>query len=531
MAVRAGRILVIALLVALAGPIARAQESERPMSEAELISLVNAKTPEDKLIAEVKSRGITFKPSAGLEDGLRKLKLTRLLATLIEPGTIEVTVNLPGADVLVDAEKRGAVPADGKVVVSGLAPGEHSVKVHAEDYVDANLDVFLKPGETRALKAELRQAVSATPGPLGMRVSVSAGTPADAALAQLEFAREPAARIEMLTKLVHDFDRSPLALLGYGMLQDAYIGAEQYDQALAAGQELLRRDPKNFSARVHQVQAYLGKGEVETAFQQAQEAHAQVEQLEKNIVPPMGADPAAWERDRQQLLESARGEWGNLSYTAFVAVSQVPDPARKRGLLEQFVELFPQSAYKEAAVVQLAVTAQQLGDADGALRWANAGLEANPNQGTLLVLAADVLGDTGKDLGRGREFATRLLGLIQNEPDKVRPAGLSDEQWAAQQKIWQGLAHSALGQINMYEGKAPAGIEEFRTAAPFFAGQPGLEARNLYRLGYALASVGGRGNLQEAQTVLSQVVALNSPYAAPARDLLAKVEAALRPRH
>jgi len=133
-------------------PALRAQESDRPMSEAELISLVNAKTLEDRLIEMVRARGVAFKPSAALDEGLRKLKLTRLLATLTEPGTLEVTVNVPGADVLVDGEKRGAAGPDGRALVSDVAPGEHSLDVRAESYVEASQKFLLKPGETRRLE-------------------------------------------------------------------------------------------------------------------------------------------------------------------------------------------------------------------------------------------------------------------------------------------------------------------------------------------------------------------------------------------
>lgn len=527
---RAARLLVIALLVWFALPAARGQEPERPMSEAELISLVNAlvkaKTPEDKLIETVRARGVTFKPSAALDEGLRKLKFTRLLAALTEPATVELTVSVPGADVLVDAEKRAAVSPDGRAVVGGIAPGEHSLDVRAENYVDASQKLFLKPGETQRLEIALRAAVSLTPGPLGSRVSVQAGTPADAALAALEFVQGPQ-RIEMLKKLVSEFAASPLALMGYDMLQQAYLGEEQYDESLAAGDEVLKRDPKNFTARVRQAHARLGKGDAEAALKVAGEARALLDAV-GTVVPPMGADPAAWQRQKEELVETARNEWNGLAYSAYVALSQVAEPARKPALLEQYVELFPESAYRPAALALLALAAQQMGDAEGMMRYANLGLEANPDSPMLLILVADVLSERGQALARARELATHLLELLKSSPDKVRPEGLSDEQWAAQSQVWQGLAHSILGQIFLHEKDTGAAIREFRAATSLLKDQPPLYARNLYRLGFTLASIGGRENLQEAQRLLAEVVQSQTPYASPARGVLAKVEAALR---
>lgn len=520
--------LAIALLVFLALPIARAQESERPMSEGEFISLVNAKTPEDQLIQMVRARGVTFKPSASLEEGLRKLKLTNLLAALTEPATLDLTVSVPGAEVLVDGEKRGTASSDGHAVMDGIPPGERSLQVRAQDYVDTNQRIFLKPGETQRVEIELRAAVTLNPGPLGSRVSVQAGTPADAALAALEFARG-AERIEMLKKLVSEFASSPLALLGYGMLQEAYLSEGQYDDSLATGDEVLKRDPKNFSARVRQARAYLGKGDGEAALQVAGEARA-LRDAVVAAVAPAGADAAAWQREKERSLEGAQNEWNGLAYSTYVALSQVPEPARKRALLEQFVQVFPQSAYRAGALGLLAQACLQLGDAEAMNRYASEGLELNPDSPMLLILVSDVLSERGQELGRARELATRLLTLLKDTPDKVRPEGVSDEQWTPISQLWEGTARSVLGQVLMYEessaavagmGKTRAAVEEFKAASPLLKSNPFSYARNLYRLGYAYAKLGQR---PQAREVLSEVMTLDTPYRQVAGPLLEKVK-------
>ncbi len=541
MLVRAGKLLVIALLLWATPPALRAhpstelrvsraqvegQEADRPLGEAELISLVNAKTPEDKLIEIVRTRGVVFKPSAALDEGLRKLKLTRLLAVLTEPGTVEVSVSVPGAAVFLDEEKRGTAGPDGRATISGIPPGEHNLDVRAEGYVDAAQRFLLKPGATRRLEVSLRAAVSLTPGPLGSRVSVQAGTPPDAALAGLEFA-EGAERIERLKKLVAEFASSPLALMGYDMLQQAYLEQEQYDDSIAAGDEVVKRDPKSFTARVRRAHAYLGKGDPDKAMRAAGEARALLDAA-ATAVPPMGADAEAWQREKQQAVEAAQNQWSGLAYSAYVGVSQLADPGQKRALLEQYLQLFPQSPYRAGALGQLAQACLQLGDAEAMMRYADEGLAADPDSPVLLMLASDVLSERGQQLPRARELATRLLTLVKDAPDKVRPEGSTDEQWAAQRQVWEGLAHSVLGQISLYEKDTGAALREFRAATPLLKDQPPLYARNLYRLGFTLASLGGRENLGEAQRVLAEVAQSPSPYAGPARDLLAKVEAALR---
>lgn len=529
MLARIGKLLVVGFL--LAAPVAALQEAEdtRPLSEAAFIRLVNAKTPAERLIEIVRARGVSFTPSAELEDGLKKLGLNEVLAALTEPATLELHVNVPGTEVVVDGKAREATPPQGPLALSGLAPGDHNLRLRAEGYVEDSLGVFLKPGETHKLEVALRPAVTLAPGPLGTRVSVKAGTSADAALAQLEFASTPEARVEMLTKLVKDFAESPLALEGYSQLQGTYLEMERYADSLAAGAEVLRRDPGNFRALLRQAYAYLGQGEAEAAFTSAAEARRLVEALTA-ATPPAGADVAAWQRERSDLLEGAQNDLKSLTYSAFVAVSQVPDSARRRALTEKFLEVFPQSDYRAAALMTLAVASQQLGDAEAMLRWAGQGLEANPDQGLLLVLVSDALSEQGKELARARRLATHLLQLLKSDPDKARPAGFADEQWAQISQLWEGTAHSVLGQVLMYEetaqviaamAKTREAVEEFKVAAPLLKADTQSYARNLYRLGYAYAKLGERPRAREA---LREVMSLETPYRQVAAPLLEKLK-------
>jgi hypothetical protein len=107
---------------------------------------------------------------------------------------------------------------------------------------------------------------------------------------------------------------------------------------------------------------------------------------------------------------------------------------------------------------------------------------------------------------------------------------LGDEQWAQQQKLWEGIAHSALGQVFLHQKKTTEAIAEFRAGMPFLKDQPQYYARNLWRLGFTYAGLGGRGNMEQARSVLSELVQFGTAFAPPARELLSKVEAALAPK-
>ncbi|HSC77612.1 MAG TPA: PEGA domain-containing protein [Candidatus Acidoferrales bacterium] len=531
----ASLLLLIVCLAIVAG--LRAQEAEAPLSEADFVRMVQAKAPADQIIAAIRARGISFRLSQQLESDLRTLKISSAVIDLLKaPGNLEIRANAPGGEVAVDGQARGVLSAEGILLVKDLPSGAHVVRVRAEGLVPAQADAFLKPMETARVDLVLAPAVSMTPGPLGARINVQAGTVEDAALVDLEFEKDPAARAKKVEAIAQRFgDTSPVTLMAYGMLQDSYLNAGKYDEALAAGQKVLERDPLNFSAIVRQSRAAAGQGGFEAAYDQAERAQRLVTELQ-TAAAPADLSPQAWEREKAKLTETSQAELQGLSYDLLVATSTVQDPAQRGKLAERFLELFPQSPYRNSAYFTLAVAAQQQGNLPNMIKWANAGLEADPNQAVLLMMMATTLAERGSsgsgptqaDLAKARELATRLLDLLSKEPDKARLPGSSDEDWAAQKQIWEGMGHLSLAQVLLHEGstdppnkaKLEGAIAEFKTAGPLVKSDVYSYARNQFLLGFAYAKL---GDAASARAALNEVVALDTPYRQSAQDLLSKL--------
>lgn len=516
----------------------RAQEptAMEPLTRTEFVLLVNEKTPVADIVAQVRARGIDFEVTPDLEASLQQVEGgEELLAALRAPATVELSVNVPGAEIVVDGEQRDPAPAQGPAVLQGLSPGAHLIGVQAERYVRERVDVFLKPGETRQLKVVLTPAVEVKPGPLGLEVNVKAGTKEDTLVVELETTADPAQRVAKLQDLTERYADTPLALLGYQMLQAAHLELEQFDAALAAGEKVLEHDPANYLVQLRQVQAYLGKGELQSAFDAADRARTLLAEL-RGASAPEGTDAGNWERQKKQAVENAEGRFQNLAYNFYVAAFEVGDPARKAAFLERFIELYPESDYRQSAAVNLAYAYQQQQKVDTALEWAHRALESNPDEGSMLVLVADILSDRGQDLGHAQQLASHLLERLGTDPETVRPAGMPDEQWPSIRRLWEGMARSALGQVLMHQETATAptemtrtrqAIDEFTKASPLLKAQTPLYARNLFRLGFAYAKV---GELTLAQTFLNEVITLGTPYTEPAQQVLERVRAGLQRR-
>jgi tetratricopeptide (TPR) repeat protein len=520
-------------LLVLVGASAGQTAETTPLTQNEFASLVNAKVPTGDIIAQIKARGINFQVTPELEASLQQVEGgAALLEALRAPATLEVAVNVAGAEVEVDGKSRGTATPDKPVVVSDLAPGSHLIRVEAEQYVPERQSVFLKPDESHRVEIALGSAVTTEPGLLGTEVNVKAGTTEDALVVGVEGLSDPTERIARLEEMAQSYADSPLSLLACEMLQAAYMRGEQYDKALEAGQAVLQRDPENFQAYLGIAQAHLHRGEIDPAFEAAEHAHTILKGAEAKpapaTMPPGGKDT---------LMEQARQRLQNLAYEFYVTTARASDPAQRSTFLEHFLQLYPDSPYGSYALVTLAYAYQQQGNTDKALEWGEKALSDDPDTPAMAVLVSDILSDRGQNLERAWELASRLVERLETDPSAVRPDGLGDEQWERLRRLWEGTAQSALGQVLLHQETAqrPAGmtktrqaIEHFQKASPLLKAEKQLYARNLFRLGFAQAKV---GDLAEAKAALTEVISLGTPYTAPAQETLNRVEEGLQRRN
>src|SRR6185503_17776263 len=70
-------------------------------------------------------------------------------------GWIEVTSNVPGADIFIDDKSIGAVGKTPLVPGQNIKPGKHTFWISAEGYNEYSETIDIAPGETKAIKAQL----------------------------------------------------------------------------------------------------------------------------------------------------------------------------------------------------------------------------------------------------------------------------------------------------------------------------------------------------------------------------------------
>ena len=187
------------------------------------------------------------------------------------------------------------------------------------------------------------------------------------------------------------------------------------------------------------------------------------------------------------------------------------------GYIERFMAAFPGSRFEDQ-VTQLAVyTLGQTNDSARLLTFGEKALASNPNSVSMLVALANSFAESSDQalVSRAESYAHRALDLcskqVATEENKL--------------VLYSGLAHSALGYAMLKQERNVPAIAELRVASNDLKSNPDAYSAAMYRLGFAYAKT---GKLPEAKAALAPVAGTAGPYQQPAKELLAKVEAAAK---
>jgi tetratricopeptide (TPR) repeat protein len=364
--------------------------------------------------------------------------------------------------------------------------------------------------------AMLLAVAGAAQAQIGKSVSIAAGTPEDKALSDIYAATDPAQKIVLLDKFMSDFGKGDLELLGDQLYASTYLEQKNYDKALEYGDKALALDPDNLATAVNQVRAAEGKGDSTKLFDSGERVAALLPRYKASPAPE-GISAASWDQQKADNLKNAQADIGYVQYTLFKTAYETRDPAAKAALLERYVAAFPDSPYAANAQEATAFAYQQAQNYPKMLAAAQKLLAADANNAGMLLLLADYWSEKGQQLDQAEQDAKKAIGVLAQAK---KPEGVSDEQWQQQVSLQNGLAYSALGQVYVNKNENPAAVEAFKKANPLLKSNPTSYGRNLYRLGFTLAKM---QRIPEARTVLTEAVAVNSPYRALAQQTLTKI--------
>jgi tetratricopeptide (TPR) repeat protein len=344
---------------------------------------------------------------------------------------------------------------------------------------------------------------------------IPAGTPEDQAIQAISAENDAQKKLAMWQDFVQKFSANPQAV-AYGNAQLAQQAAEQGDsaKAMSYGEKALAAQPNNIEVLVSLASAAqklkANDKMVDFAVKGAGVFHSIAKQPK-----PEGLGDDQFAAKIAQEEQPVRASYEYLEALGFNALVAEEDPQKRMNDVERFTAAFPNSRFQEQLLQVAVYTLGALKDSARMSSFAEKALAANPNSVSTLVVLAAAFGDS-PDPGAATQAETYARKALD----------LSKTQTAAdpaKQKLYSGTAHSVLGYSLLKQDKAAAAIPELKAAADELKDNPDAYSAALYRLGYAYGKV---NRMAEAKATLTEAAAIPGPNQQPARDLLAKIEAA-----
>jgi len=347
------------------------------------------------------------------------------------------------------------------------------------------------------------------------QIMIPAGTPEDQATGPIIAENDPEKKVALLLDYVQKFASDQQALAwGDWQLSQSYLDQGDTAKALDFSQKAMALQPNNLDILVSVANVAQRAKAPEVVIDAAVRGGNAFNGMHKEAKPE-GISDEEFALHIKSAQEPLQQSYDFLEVAAWNTMADEQDPKRRMAWLERFIAAFPGSRFQEQATQLAVYTLGQLNESAKLVSFGEKALAANPNSIPTLVVLAEAFSQTQEAsyAVRAEGYARKALDLAKNQkPDQQNKL-----------QLYNGLAHSALGFALMKQDKNVPAITELKAASSELKDQPDAYSTALYRLGFVYAKT---GKLPEAKATLTEAVAIKGPYQQPARDLLAKVDAA-----
>jgi len=344
-----------------------------------------------------------------------------------------------------------------------------------------------------------------------VRIAIPAGSPEDKELSAIAAESDAQKRIASYEEFIKKYaDNKPALAYGEWQLSIQYLSAGDTAKALEYGDKALELYPNCLDIIVSQAgvaQAMKDNSKiVDYAVRGAAVFHSIATQPK-----PADLSDAEWANRVAEDQSSSKAGYDFLESAAYSAIAGEQDPGKRMTEIEKFTPAFPKSQF-ELQVSQLALySLQQLNQPQRAEIYGEKALAANPDSVPTLLMLANIYAEDPKQMAKAVTYCNKAISLT---------SGANADK---NQKLSAGVAHSTLGYVDLKQDKLAAAVPELKTAVSLLQDDPQAQQAALFRLGWAYAK---RNDKADAVAALQKAVAIDGPYQAPAKDMLAKVNAA-----
>jgi len=347
-------------------------------------------------------------------------------------------------------------------------------------------------------------------------IVIPAGTPEDRDLNAINSQQDPQKKLSMYQDFLEKYASNPAAVAyGNWQLSEYYQSAGDFQKAIEAGDKALVGSPRNLDILTSQVTIAQQLKDNARLFKYSIQGGDAFDSIEKQPKPADATDEqfAAKIASEKEAHKSAYDFFENAGFNAIAGES---DAKTRMDEIDKFTVTFAKSKM-DAQVAQYAMLSlSELKDNRRLVDYANRALAAKPDNLPALLLLANFYVDSGEPGAVPKAVTYAQRAIVAAKAD--------DPAADKSQKVSAGVAHSVMGRAYAKQEKTPASIAELKSAVGLLKGQDEQQAAvAAYYLGWDYAKL---NRLTEARAALNQAVAIPGPVQQPAKDLLAKVNAA-----
>jgi len=357
-------------------------------------------------------------------------------------------------------------------------------------------------------------------------LSVVTNTPEDQLMLAVNGADKPEEQIAALEKFTQEHADSKFMPCVYEYLTSTNVKLSNFDKAIEYGEKDLAANYLDLNLAITLLKAYIGAGKANDATFDLIAKGPDLIKKEMTPSKPANISDADWQKMQEEAATSAKDDRAFMEYAFFQLLPRVADASKRVQYLDGFVQAYPDTTNAGQVNFEYFIAYKMLGNTAKAEDYGEKSIAADPNNIRALNLVADEYASRQTNLDKAATYAKKALDLATG---MKKPEGESDQQFKAEQNSLLGLAHLTLGYVAYQRAaktkKFAPSIQEFNTAADLLAASPEYQGKALYFLGYAYEAE-YPPNHRLAIDALTKASGLQSSFAAPSRDLLAKVKKA-----
>ena len=343
-------------------------------------------------------------------------------------------------------------------------------------------------------------------------IAIPAGTPEDKDLAAISANGDNSQKIGAYQEFMSKYAENKAAVAyAEWQLSQLYLAAGDTAKAMDLGSKALAAYPSNLDIILSQAtiaQAMKDNGKVVDYAVQGAGVYNSIAKQPK----PADVPDADWPARIASDQASVQNTYDFLETSAYNAIASEQDPAKRMTEIEKFTPAFPKSKF-EGQISQLALyTLRQLNQPQRLIAYGEKSLAANPNSLPTLIMLADAYAADPKDASKSATYANKVLSI-------VGPPETGDKE----KKSYAGLAHVMLGRAELNQEKLVPAVTDLKSAVSLLQDDPADQQQALFYLGYAY---GKQNHKAEALAALQKAAAIEGPYQGPAKEMMARINAA-----